>query len=86
MVDAVPQARTTPCARPLACCFCYYSRAVQPTVVDPEAFLEWKKEAFALWLSQWGNAYDDDTASGDLIADIHDSYYLINVVDNDFIA
>lgn len=59
---------------------------LQPTVVDPEAFLEWKKEAFALWLSQWGNAYDDDTASGDLIADIHDSYYLINVVDNDFIA
>lgn len=59
---------------------------MQPTVVDPDAFLAWKAEAFALWLSQWAASYDDDSTAADVIHDIHDSYYLIHLVDNDFIA
>lgn len=57
----------------------------QPTVVDPEMFLEWKKEAFALWLSHWAAIYDDDSPASDVIHDIHDSYFLVNLVDNDFL-
>ena len=58
---------------------------LQPTVVDSDAFLEWKSEAFALWLSRWAAAYDDDSAAADVLHEIHDAYYLINVVDDNFI-
>ncbi len=34
---------------------------IQPTVVDHEAFLIWKKEAFASWLDNWGIIYGLDT-------------------------
>lgn len=57
----------------------------QPTVVDPTAFMVWKKEAFQLWLDQWASLYDEDSASHSLIHSIHDSYFLINVVDHDFV-
>lgn len=30
---------------------------VQPTVVDHEAFLIWKDEAFKVWLDNWGLIY-----------------------------
>ena len=30
---------------------------LQPTVVDPEAFMVWKDEAFSLWLEQWASIY-----------------------------
>jgi hypothetical protein len=58
---------------------------VQPTVVDPEAFLAWKTEAFALWTSQWAGAYEPDSLSYNLIHDIAESYFLVCLVDNDFI-
>ncbi len=32
---------------------------IQPTVVDPESFLVWKDEAFALWREQWGKLYPE---------------------------
>lgn len=58
---------------------------IQPTVVDTNAFLVWKDEAFALWKSQWALLYDSASPSHALINRIHDTYYLINIVDNDFL-
>lgn len=58
---------------------------LQPTVVDPEVFLVWKDEAFSLWLSQWASAYDEDCAGHATIYNIHDTYFLVNIVDNNFI-
>jgi methylenetetrahydrofolate reductase (NADPH) len=58
---------------------------IQPTVVDPDAFLAWKAEAFALWIGQWANLYDEDSFAFELIHRIHDSYFLVNLVDNDFV-
>lgn len=58
---------------------------IQPTVVDPEAFLVWKDEAFSLWQHTWAAIYDEESPSADLIDHIHSTYYLVNVVDNDFI-
>jgi len=57
----------------------------QPTVVDTNAFVVWKDEAFALWKSQWAALYEPDSESQKLINRIHDTYFLINIVDNDFI-
>jgi len=59
---------------------------LQPTVVDPDAFLEWKTEAFALWLTHWASVYDEDSASADLLHELHGSYFLVNVVDHDFVG
>ena len=43
-------------------------------------------EAFALWKHEWGKLYAEDSESQQIIDTIHDTYYLINLVDNDYIA
>lgn len=58
---------------------------VQPTVVDPVSFQFWKDEAFSLWLQKWGSIYPADSESRKLIDTIHDTWYLVNLVDNDFV-
>ncbi|XP_078414112.1 methylenetetrahydrofolate reductase (NADPH) isoform X2 [Cetorhinus maximus] len=57
---------------------------IQPTVVDPISFMYWKDEAFALWIEQWAKLYPTGSPSWQIIQDIHDHYYLVNLVDNDF--
>ena len=59
---------------------------IQPTVVDPESFPIWKDEAFELWKSEWQALYPEDSPSYELIDEIYDTYYLVNIVDNDFIG
>ncbi|KAL0490936.1 methylenetetrahydrofolate reductase [Acrasis kona] len=58
---------------------------VQPTVVDSESFLVWKNEAFALWLSQWASIYSEGSQSRRVIQQIHDTFYLVNVIDHDYV-
>jgi methylenetetrahydrofolate reductase (NADPH) len=57
----------------------------QPTIVDYNSFVVWKDEAFALWLTQWASLYEADSASAKLMREIHDSYFLVSIVDNDFV-
>jgi len=57
---------------------------IQPTVVDPESFLVWKDEAFGLWTEQWAKLYPEGSKSRQIIESIANSYYLVNLVDNDF--
>jgi len=58
---------------------------LQPTVVDPIAFRYWKDEAFELWSNQWGRLYDRRSPSFKYIQHCHDTFYLINLVDNDYV-
>eukprot|EP01129_Flabellula_baltica_P011963 TRINITY_DN532_c0_g1_i1.p1 TRINITY_DN532_c0_g1~~TRINITY_DN532_c0_g1_i1.p1 ORF type:complete len:622 (-),score=156.03 TRINITY_DN532_c0_g1_i1:68-1837(-) len=55
----------------------------QPTVVDPVSFKAWKDEAFGLWLT-WKAIYEDEN-SRNVIQEIYDNYYLVTIVDNDFV-
>ncbi|XP_069803326.1 methylenetetrahydrofolate reductase (NADPH) isoform X3 [Dendropsophus ebraccatus] len=57
---------------------------IQPTVVDPVSFMYWKDEAFALWIEQWAKLYEEESPSRMIVQYIHDNYYLVNLVDNDF--
>jgi len=57
---------------------------LQPTIVDPVAFNVWRGEAFAIWSEQWGKLYEPESKSKKLIEEISDTYYLVNLVDNDF--
>uniref|UniRef100_A0A4W3HD41 Methylenetetrahydrofolate reductase (NADPH) n=1 Tax=Callorhinchus milii TaxID=7868 RepID=A0A4W3HD41_CALMI len=57
---------------------------IQPTVVDPISFMYWKDEAFALWIERWAKLYPEESPSRQIIQNIHDNYYLVNLVDNDF--
>ncbi|KAF1330216.1 Methylenetetrahydrofolate reductase, partial [Globisporangium splendens] len=59
---------------------------LQPTIVDSNSFMAWKDEAFALWLSLWASLYDDESAASEVIHEIHDTYFLVSIVDNDFIG
>lgn len=58
---------------------------IQPTVVDPVSFPIWKDEAFELWHSQWAKIYDEGSVSRQVIETIHDTFFLVNIVDNDYI-
>jgi len=58
---------------------------LQPTIVDPESFVVWKDEAFALWRSQWATLYEEGSPSRRVIDSVTDTYFLVNIVDNNFI-
>jgi len=57
----------------------------QPTVVDSKSFMAWKDEAFALW-SEWSAIYEEGSPSREVIDSVVDSYYLVNIVDNNFVS
>ena len=57
---------------------------VQPTVVDPASFGAWSTEAFALW-KQWETIYEKGSASRQLIESIRKTYWLVNIVDNNYV-
>lgn len=56
---------------------------VQPTIVEAVSFIAWKDEAFELGC-QWANLYPEGSPSRQLINDIMNSSYLVNIVANDF--
>merc|ERR1719160_2248436 len=58
---------------------------IQPTVVDERSFMAWKDEAFALW-DEWSSIYEPGSASKDLIEGLVETYYLVNIVDNNFVS
>ena len=58
---------------------------VQPTVVDHQAFKIWKDEAFQSWIDQWAIIYGQDSDSYKFLDKVYNNFYLVNVVDNDFI-
>jgi methylenetetrahydrofolate reductase (NADPH) len=61
---------------------------VQPTIYDSDVFLVWKDEAFKKW-NEWIKLYEDDEVksfeSSKLLSQIRDEYYLMTIVDNDYI-
>jgi len=57
---------------------------VQPTVVDPDSFMIWKDEAFSLWTERWGKLYEPESRSHEIIEQIANNYFLVNLVDNDY--
>ena len=71
---------------------------IQPTVVDTGSFRVWSEEAFELW-GQWEKiykalepheeGYEPEKANAQsqarkIISSVRDSYYLVNIVDNDY--
>merc|ERR1719316_1363751 len=57
----------------------------QPTVVDVTSFMAWKDEAFSLW-GEWAAIYEEGSESRKLIESTSDSYYLVNIVDDNFVC
>ncbi|KAK1283906.1 putative methylenetetrahydrofolate reductase [Acorus calamus] len=58
---------------------------IQPTVVDPASFVVWKDEAFAIWTRGWAYLFPEGDPSRALLAQVERSYYLVSLVDNDYI-
>ena len=58
---------------------------VQPTIVDTRSFFIWKDEAFGLWIIDWANIYDRESESYKLLNKVYETYYLVNIVDNNFV-
>ncbi|KAJ8755170.1 hypothetical protein K2173_018968 [Erythroxylum novogranatense] len=58
---------------------------IQPTVVDPTSFSVWKDEAFEIWSRSWASLYPEDDPSRKLLQEVQESYFLVSLVDNDYI-
>ncbi|KAG8988994.1 hypothetical protein FRB94_001792 [Tulasnella sp. JGI-2019a] len=56
---------------------------IQPTIVEAVSFMAWKDEAFELGI-QWAQVYGTDSPSYKLISEMMNTYFLVNVVHNDF--
>jgi methylenetetrahydrofolate reductase (NADPH) len=54
-------------------------------VFDPSAFLVWAEEAFSLWSSMWLNLYDVDSEPWELINSLQSNYFLVALIDNDYL-
>ncbi|EEF33179.1 methylenetetrahydrofolate reductase 2 [Ricinus communis] len=58
---------------------------IQPTVVDPASFSVWKDEAFEIWTRGWASLYPESDPSRKLLEEVQSSYFLVSLVDNDYI-
>ncbi|KAK7345953.1 hypothetical protein VNO77_16569 [Canavalia gladiata] len=58
---------------------------IQPTIVDPVSFNVWKDEAFEIWSRGWASLYPEGDASRKLVEEVGSSYFLVSLVDNDYI-
>ncbi|EZF31619.1 hypothetical protein H101_04779 [Trichophyton interdigitale H6] len=56
---------------------------IQPTIVETVSFLAWKDEAYRLG-DDWAKCHDASSASRKLIQNTMDTWYLVNIVNNDF--
>ena len=56
---------------------------VQPTIVETVSFLAWKDEFYRLG-QQWANCHAAISPSRYVIEDVIDTWYLLNIVHNDF--
>jgi len=56
---------------------------IQPTIVEAVSFMAWKDEAFELGY-EWARVYDANSSARTLITEMMDTYFLVNVVHNDF--
>ena len=56
---------------------------VQPTIVETISFLAWRDEFYHLG-SEWSKCYDEGGAARRLIKEITESWFLVNIVHNDF--
>ena len=58
---------------------------IQPTVVDHTSFMIWKDEAFQSWVDIWAVIYGNDNESYKFLEKVQRTFFLMNIVDNDFI-
>jgi methylenetetrahydrofolate reductase (NADPH) len=65
-----------------------FHEITQPTIYDSEVFLIWKDEAFSKW-DEWIRLYEEDEfkspESAEILRTIRDEYYLMTIVDNDYV-
>ena len=59
---------------------------MQPTVVDHQSFELWVKEFFGTITQEWMGTYEEGSESQKVLQNIHDNYFLMNVVENDYIS
>ncbi|ORZ13542.1 methylenetetrahydrofolate reductase-domain-containing protein [Absidia repens] len=56
---------------------------VQPTLIERANFESWNEEAFGLWTT-WEQQYAPDSDTAKLLKQVGDSFWLVNVVHNDY--
>jgi methylenetetrahydrofolate reductase (NADPH) len=59
---------------------------LQPTVVESVSFKAWRDEAFSLWYSLWIQPLPEDSPARARLQQMYDSYFLVSVVDNDYLS
>ncbi|PWN94844.1 putative MET13-putative methylene tetrahydrofolate reductase [Tilletiopsis washingtonensis] len=60
-----------------------HQEIVQPTIVESISFLAWKDEAYEIG-RHWARVYEEGSATRQLLEQLFDGWFLVNVVHNDF--
>lgn len=60
-----------------------HSEIVQPTIVESLSFLAWKDEAYEIGRN-WACIYEPGSPARELLEHVFNTYFLVNVVHNDF--
>jgi methylenetetrahydrofolate reductase (NADPH) len=58
---------------------------MQPTIADLNVFKVWKEEAFYIWKTEWGELYEEGSKAREMIDFIHDKFFLVQVIENDYV-
>ena len=58
---------------------------IQPTIANKSIFLNWKKDAFQIWINEWAYIYDEDLESFNFLKKTMNDYYLVFLIDNNYI-
>jgi hypothetical protein len=58
-------------------------RIITPTIIEEVNFKAWKEEAFTIW-HEWSRVYPPRSPTAQFLADVANTYWLVNVIHHDF--
>ena len=61
-----------------------HNRIITPTIIEQVSFRAWLDEAFSIW-SEWRRVYPPRSPTAKLLGDIHDGYWLVNVIHHAYV-
>ncbi|KAI5812548.1 methylenetetrahydrofolate reductase-domain-containing protein [Pyronema omphalodes] len=56
---------------------------ITPTIIEEVNFKAWKEEAFTIW-QEWSRVYPPRTPTSNFLAEVADTYWLVNVIHHEF--
>lgn len=60
-----------------------FYRITTPTIIEETNFRAWKDEAFTIW-NEWSSVYPKRSKTRELLRNVAETYWLVNVVHHEY--